>query len=578
MTKYKSPLIGIIIVVAAIIITGCASIDTPGKAKAVPADNPDAKQTSSRPTGSSPEAPIQSPPPIATPKAGGARWVFRAGGPIRSSAAIGVDGTVYIGSGFRGSGFNKIYALDQGTGAKRWEFRMEGKQFSRFSPTVGIHGLLYAGSTDKRVYALDVKTGSKRWEFETQGSVELTAVGGGGTVFVGSGDGKLYALDGMTGTKRWEFETKGAITGAAAVAPDGTVYFGSNDNKIYALHGTTGAKKWEYQTGGGVTSSPAIGDDGTLYIGSSDKKVYALDGKTGVKQWEYFSGFPIYSSPAIGLDGTVYVGAGQRNQGIVVALGGRTGSKIWEFRLNKDIHSSPAIGDDGTIYVAAFDKNVYALDGKTGSKKWAFRMGMLTDGSPAIGSDGTVYIGAGDGNVYAIKTGSKGLAKSPWPMLGQNPQRMGRVIGKTSFAVPATVSKVVSTPVDFFGLPPVGQLIKCETKTQITLGGKVIIENATYKARILAVDEAGVSKFELLDLQHEVSTPNKGDKRRLAKMVWERKGDQWKETITIDGKPKQSPAKFTVGWFLLDTIWNSRRFPEGKPEGRGCMGYKSSAA
>jgi hypothetical protein len=45
------------------------------------------------------------------------------------------------------------------------------------------------------------------------------------------------------------------------------------------------------------------------------------------------------------------------------------------------------------------------------------------------GSDGTVYVGGGGqgGNkLYAIKTESKGLAKSPWPMRGQNPLHTGR--------------------------------------------------------------------------------------------------------------------------------------------------------
>jgi len=50
--------------------------------------------------------------------------------------------------------------------------------------------------------------------------------------------------------------------------------------------------------------------------------------------------------------------------------------------------------------------------------------------SPAIGSDGTVYVGSDDNKLYAIKTNSKGLAKSPWPMRGQNARHTGRMMKK----------------------------------------------------------------------------------------------------------------------------------------------------
>jgi len=52
------------------------------------------------------------------------------------------------------------------------------------------------------------------------------------------------------------------------------------------------------------------------------------------------------------------------------------------------------------------------------------------DSSPAIGSDGTVYVGSHDNKLYAIKTDSKGPAKSPWPMRGQNARHTGRVMKK----------------------------------------------------------------------------------------------------------------------------------------------------
>ena len=67
---------------------------------------------------------------------------------------------------------------------------------------------------------------------------------------------------------------------------------------------------------------------------------------------------------------------------------------------------------------------------KPGTVLWEFETGDFVTSSPAIGSDGTVYIGANDNKLYAIKTDSKGLAKSPWPMRGQNARHTGRVMKK----------------------------------------------------------------------------------------------------------------------------------------------------
>ena len=71
---------------------------------------------------------------------------------------------------------------------------------------------------------------------------------------------------------------------------------------------------------------------------------------------------------------------------------------------------------------------------KPGTVLWEFETGDWVRSSPAIGSDGTVYVGEGGWgsgkNLYAIKTDSKGLAKSPWPMRGQNARHTGRVMKK----------------------------------------------------------------------------------------------------------------------------------------------------
>ena len=65
-----------------------------------------------------------------------------------------------------------------------------------------------------------------------------------------------------------------------------------------------------------------------------------------------------------------------------------------------------------------------------GAKLWEFETGALVIASPAIGFDGTVYVGSVDKKLYAIKTDSKGLAKSPWPMFRQNARHTGRAFKK----------------------------------------------------------------------------------------------------------------------------------------------------
>ncbi|MDP6035817.1 MAG: PQQ-binding-like beta-propeller repeat protein, partial [Verrucomicrobiota bacterium] len=135
-------------------------------------------------------------------------------------------------------------------------------------------------------------------------------------------------------------------------------------------------------------------------------------------------------------DGTVYFDTFGGN---FYALDGKTGSKKRKFKMIGYVRTSPAIGSDGSIYFGSSSAamsdpfssgKIYALDSKTGAKKWELKTGDQGRSSPAMGADGTLYIGSKDTKIYAIKTDSKGLANSPWPMRGQNAQHTGRALKK----------------------------------------------------------------------------------------------------------------------------------------------------
>ena len=79
-------------------------------------------------------------------------WLFRTGGPIRSSPAV-VDGVVYVTSLDGG-----VYAVEATEGRLLWRFACEGGGVDS-SPTV-VDGLLYFTSGDRHVYAVDVDSGA----------------------------------------------------------------------------------------------------------------------------------------------------------------------------------------------------------------------------------------------------------------------------------------------------------------------------------------------------------------------------------------------------------------------------------
>ena len=133
----------------------------------------------------------------------------------------------------------------------------------------------------------------------------------------------------------------------------------------------------------------------------------------------------VVSSPAVGPDGDVYVGSENHE---FHRLDGRTGVPKWLFEAEYWIKSSPAIGDDDTVYFGSQDHKIYAVDLRTGARRWEFETMGGVGSSPVIGSDGILYLGSYDDQVYAIATSSSGLAKSSWPMFGQNPQRTQRAV------------------------------------------------------------------------------------------------------------------------------------------------------
>lgn len=315
------------------------------------------------------------------------KWIFKTKGHIRSSPAIGPDGTIYIGS------FDeKLYAVNP-TSAQKWNFTTGG--WVRSSPAIGSDGTIYVGSDDRRLYAIN-PNGTQKWSFLTyMGIFSSPVIGPNGTIYFGSYDRYLYALY-PNSTLKWKFQALNGISSSPAIGSDGTIYFGSLDSNVYAIN-PDGTKKWAFTTGAQVRSSPAIGADGTIYIGSDDHRLYAIN-PDGTEKWNFVQSNLIDSSPAIDISGTIYVGSYDGN---LYAIN-PDGTKKWSFHTDSFIsHSSPAISSDGTIFIGSDDHKVYAVY-PNGTEKWSFETGDWVFSSPAIDSNGTIYVGSLDYRLFAL--------------------------------------------------------------------------------------------------------------------------------------------------------------------------------
>lgn len=340
------------------------------------------------------------------------KWSFRTGNSVQSSPAIGVDGTVYVGSLD-----TKFYALNGTTGALRWSFTTDGIIVS--SPAISAQGNVYFGAGSK-LYALNSVTGTQAWTYSTGDIVYSSPnVGPDGTVYFGSYDHKVYALNGTTGALLCSFATGDRVYSSPAVAsPAGvnTVYVGSLDGSMYALFAGNGSLRWSFATGGFILSSPAVDSDGTVYFGSYDQKWYAVAGTSGVLKWESESnlvGATVSSSAAVDNDGYIYFGSrhftSQAPDG-VFSLDTSTGAVRWHTSTQTGVFGSVVIDAGGLVFSAGGEGTpyeIYALNRATGTVKWNFTA-LDPDGdvysSPAIGINNMLYIGSNDQHLYALAT------------------------------------------------------------------------------------------------------------------------------------------------------------------------------
>lgn len=168
---------------------------------------------------------------------GSERWRFGTGGPVRSPS-IGADGTIYFANdrveapgSFTRLSDARMYALNP-DGTERWSAGVEGGVHA--APAIGVDGSVYLGTTNTegRIYVF-ASDGSLLRRLRP-GSSGTPIVAGDGSIYLGTFGHFVYALN-ADGTLKWEYGMKGSSGLAPAIGLDGAVYAGSHDGARYKI-------------------------------------------------------------------------------------------------------------------------------------------------------------------------------------------------------------------------------------------------------------------------------------------------------------------------------------------------------
>jgi outer membrane protein assembly factor BamB len=397
-------------------------------------------------------------PFVASGQAPGTKlWEVDVGGDVRSSPALGADGTIYVAATTTTSAGGYLWSISP-DGQKLW-MRFTGGNVDRSSPCIGPDGTIYLGTAKGQLMAFD-PTGNTNWIFKTGESrpVSSPALGVDGTIYIrayGQRFDRLFSVSAAGGTN-WQlvlglspsspspYQMSSPVIGA-----DGTIYVTSGSSNLYAIS-PTGSTNWSCALGARTDASPALGPDGTLYLGADDNYVRAID-HDGHLKWHYLAAGFVESSVAVGADGSVYVGYYQLGLGGLLALT-RTGERRWSLDQGAGVSGSPAIDSAGNVYVAELPAAGWfrAVD-SSGSNIWSFHLGgVSTSSSAVISPGGTLYLGSGT-KLYAL-VGSGPLTPSEWPMFRGGPQHTARALQRGIQCLPpgpdGTIDLQMQTEID----------------------------------------------------------------------------------------------------------------------------------
>ena len=276
------------------------------------------------------------------------------------------------------------------------------------SGTASRDNLVIASNTNGVVYALNNKTGKKVWEFKTGGKIYATPSISNNNVIIASTDNNIYNLNFLNGKKIWVYKTEKPFV-ANTIVENKTVYIGSSDGHFRAIDIDKGGLKWDYDSVKGFVVTRPLFYNNKLFFGSWGTELYALDAATGKPTWKWNNGSAnrMFSPAAcypVATSGKLFIVAPDR---YMTVFNAETGHVIWRKQdpANRVRESLGMSNDSSLVYAKTMDGDVIGISTRADTMNITWRakadLGYELAPTALVESNSVVYIPSDDGMVTA---------------------------------------------------------------------------------------------------------------------------------------------------------------------------------
>ncbi len=230
------------------------------------------------------------------------KWKFATGDANASCPAIGADGTIYFVSTD-----GKFYALDP-DGTKKWDYPVG---YSTRPAAVGSDGTIYVG-TGSFLFAFTPE-GSRKWQYNCGNVGSAPSIDTNGVIYfiaMQSGNSSYVCALYPAGSLKWAYPLPGASQGQSAPGIDtnGNIYV-CQYSTVFCIH-PDGTTAWTVPLSVPDACAPAMCSDGTIIVGGNSF-FFGLNPDGSVK-WQYPVDQPCIRGATVSPNGDIFFGNARR--------------------------------------------------------------------------------------------------------------------------------------------------------------------------------------------------------------------------------------------------------------------------